>query len=49
MSEIPAEMAAIGIKEAGGPEMLEPQQRPVPKPGAGEKPGRTAPASSAPP
>ncbi len=36
MSDIPAQMTAIGIKEAGGPEMLEPQQRPVPKPGAGE-------------
>ena len=36
MSDIPAQMNAIGIKEAGGPEMLEPQQRPVPKPGAGE-------------
>jgi NADPH2:quinone reductase len=29
-------MTAIGIREAGGPEVLEPQQRPVPKPGAGE-------------
>src|SRR5215213_3731951 len=36
MSDIPAQMTAIGIKEAGSPEMLEPQQRPVPKPGAGE-------------
>jgi NADPH:quinone reductase len=36
MSDIPAQMTAIGIKEAGGPEMLEPQQRPVPKPAAGE-------------
>ena len=36
MSDIPAQMTAIGIKEAGGPEVLEPQQRPVPKPGAGE-------------
>ena len=36
MSDIPAQMTAIGIKEAGGPETLEPQQRPVPKPGAGE-------------
>src|SRR5688500_13841486 len=36
MSDIPAQMTAIGIKEAGGPEMLEPQQRPVPRPGAGE-------------
>jgi NADPH2:quinone reductase len=29
-------MTAIGIRAAGGPEVLEPQQRPVPKPGAGE-------------
>jgi len=29
-------MTAIGIRAAGGPEMLEPQQRPVPKPGPGE-------------
>ena len=36
MSDIPAQMTAIGIKEAGGPEMLEPQQRPVPTPGAGK-------------
>lgn len=36
MSDIPAQMTAIGIKQPGGPEMLEPQQRPVPKPGAGE-------------
>jgi NADPH2:quinone reductase len=29
-------MTAIGIRTAGGPEVLEPQQRPVPKPAAGE-------------
>jgi NADPH2:quinone reductase len=29
-------MTAIGIKTAGGPDMLVPQQRPVPGPGAGE-------------
>jgi NADPH2:quinone reductase len=29
-------MTAIGIRAPGGPEMLDPQQRPVPKPGAGE-------------
>jgi NADPH2:quinone reductase len=29
-------MTAIGIRAAGGPEVLEPQQRPVPKPAAGE-------------
>jgi NADPH2:quinone reductase len=36
MSNVPDTMTAIGIREAGGPEMLEPQQRPVPRPGAGE-------------
>jgi NADPH2:quinone reductase len=36
MSDIPATMTAIGIREPGGPQVLEPQQRPVPKPGAGE-------------
>jgi len=36
MTTLPSTMTAIGIREAGGPEMLEPQQRPVPKPGAGE-------------
>jgi NADPH2:quinone reductase len=29
-------MTAIGIRTAGGPEVLEPQQRPMPKPAAGE-------------
>jgi NADPH2:quinone reductase len=29
-------MTAIGIKAAGGPDMLVPEQRPIPKPGAGE-------------
>jgi NADPH2:quinone reductase len=29
-------MTAIGIRAPGGPEMLEPQQRPVPKPAPGE-------------
>ncbi len=36
MPTIPATMTAITIKVAGGPDMLVPQQRPVPKPGAGE-------------
>jgi NADPH2:quinone reductase len=36
MAALPTEMTAIGIKAAGGPEMLVPQQRPVPAPGAGE-------------
>src|SRR5690349_21314147 len=36
MTTLPATMTAIGIRAAGGPEMLEPQQRPVPKPGPGE-------------
>jgi NADPH2:quinone reductase len=36
MSSLPTTMTAIGIRAAGAPEMLEPQQRPVPKPGAGE-------------
>ncbi|HZP68611.1 MAG TPA: NAD(P)H-quinone oxidoreductase [Pseudolabrys sp.] len=30
------QMTAIGIKAAGGPDMLVPQQRPVPTPGTGE-------------
>ena len=33
---IPARMTAIGIKAPGGPEMLVAEERPVPKPGAGE-------------
>ena len=36
MSNLPDRMTAIGIKAAGGPEMLVPEPRPVPKPGAGE-------------
>jgi NADPH:quinone reductase len=36
MAELPTTMTAIGIKSPGGPEMLVPEQRPVPKPGAGE-------------
>src|SRR5689334_20123872 len=33
---LPATMTAIAIRAPGGPEMLVPEQRPVPKPGAGE-------------
>ncbi len=36
MAELPKQMTAIGIKAAGGPEMLVAEQRPVPTPGAGE-------------
>lgn len=36
MAKLPSTMTAIGIKEPGGPEVLVPEQRPVPTPGAGE-------------
>ncbi len=36
MSSIPATMTAIGIAAPGGPEVLVPQERPVPAPGDGE-------------
>ena len=36
MISIPATMTAIGITSPGGPEMLVPQERPVPQPGEGE-------------
>ncbi len=36
MSAVPAEMTAIAIREAGAPDVLTPEQRPVPRPGAGE-------------
>jgi NADPH2:quinone reductase len=36
MPAIPDRMTAIGIKAFGGPEMLVPEQRAVPSPGAGE-------------
>jgi len=36
MTQLPDRMTAIGIKAAGGPDMLVPEQRPVPKAGAGE-------------
>ena len=34
--QIPAEMRAVEIKQPGGPEVLVPVKRPVPKPGPGE-------------
>jgi NADPH2:quinone reductase len=36
MDDLPASMTVIAIKAPGGPEMLVPEQRPVPRPGAGE-------------
>ena len=36
MTALPTSMTAIGIKAPGGPDMLVAEQRPVPKPGAGE-------------
>ncbi len=36
MTSLPARMTVIGIKEPGGPDMLVPEQRDVPKPGKGE-------------
>ena len=36
MSPLPETMTAIGITEPGGPEVLRPETRPVPKPGRGE-------------
>ena len=36
MTTLPARMTVIGIKAPGGPEMLVPEQRDVPKPGKGE-------------
>jgi putative PIG3 family NAD(P)H quinone oxidoreductase len=36
MSTLPAQMTAIGIPKPGGPDALVPEQRAVPKPGAGE-------------
>jgi len=36
MAELPSTMTAIGIKSPGGPEMLVPEQRPMPTPAAGE-------------
>lgn len=36
MTPIPANMTAIGIRAPGGPEVLVPEERPVPTPGPGE-------------
>ena len=36
MASLPSTMTAIGIKAPGGPEVLVPEQRPVPTPGEGE-------------
>jgi len=36
MSTLPSRMTAIAIRAPGGPEVLVPQERPVPAPGAGE-------------
>lgn len=36
MTAIPATMTAIGIREPGGPEVLVPESRPVPRPGSEE-------------
>jgi NADPH2:quinone reductase len=36
MDKLPAQMTAVTISKPGGPEVLVPAQRPVPKPGAGE-------------
>lgn len=36
MTSLPETMTAIGFDAPGGPEVLKPQTRPVPKPGAGE-------------
>src|SRR5450755_128460 len=36
MEQLPAQMTAVGISKPGGPEVLLPETRPVPKPGPGE-------------
>ena len=36
MPALPAHMTAIAIRAPGGPDMLVPQQRPLPQPGDGE-------------
>ena len=36
MPAVPAQMTAIAIRAPGGPDMLVPEQRPVPQPGEGE-------------
>jgi putative PIG3 family NAD(P)H quinone oxidoreductase len=36
MEKLPAQMTVVGISKPGGPEVLVPETRPVPKPGPGE-------------
>lgn len=36
MEQLPAQMTVIGISKPGGPEVLKPETRPVPRPGPGE-------------
>ena len=36
MEPVPSQMTAIGISKPGGPDVLLPETRPVPTPGAGE-------------
>ena len=36
MTTLPLQMTAIAIRAPGGPEVLIPEQRPVPTPGTGE-------------
>src|SRR5690606_1112607 len=36
MEKLPAQMTAVAISKPGGPEVLIPEQRPVPQPGPGE-------------
>jgi NADPH2:quinone reductase len=36
MDKLPAQMTAVAISKPGGPEVLVPEQRPLPTPGAGE-------------
>jgi len=36
MEQLPAQMTVIGISKPGGPEVLQPETRPVPRPGPGE-------------
>ncbi|MFL9827771.1 NAD(P)H-quinone oxidoreductase [Rhodoplanes sp. SY1] len=36
MTDLPVRMTAIGISSPGGPEVLRPEERPVPTPGSGE-------------
>ena len=36
MTGLPSRMTVIGISSPGGPEVLKPEERPVPSPGKGE-------------